>query len=105
MVGVESLAMFTNPFPEGSPVLCIRTYLFFTHQTVSDFPRTIVDLELLLYYILTMAPAARYESDDVSATPLGKPLEFVFSGKTAPNRLYVLPRSIPPVEKSRLMTE
>ncbi|KAG8628475.1 hypothetical protein KVT40_004348 [Elsinoe batatas] len=28
----------------------------------------------------------RYESDDVSAEPLGKPLHFEFSNKTAPNR-------------------
>ncbi|KAL8932555.1 MAG: hypothetical protein Q9211_006247 [Gyalolechia sp. 1 TL-2023] len=33
-----------------------------------------------------MAPAPRYESDNVDASPLGKPLEFSFSGKTAPNR-------------------
>lgn len=33
-----------------------------------------------------MAPVARYESDDVSAASLGKPLDFPFSGKTAPNR-------------------
>ncbi|KAI4175008.1 MAG: hypothetical protein LQ343_002035 [Gyalolechia ehrenbergii] len=33
-----------------------------------------------------MAPAARFESDNVDATPLGKPLDFAFSGKTAPNR-------------------
>ncbi|KAL8831922.1 MAG: hypothetical protein Q9170_005084 [Blastenia crenularia] len=33
-----------------------------------------------------MAPAARYESDNVDASPLGKPLEFAFSGKTSPNR-------------------
>ncbi|KAI4139990.1 MAG: hypothetical protein L6R39_006015 [Caloplaca ligustica] len=33
-----------------------------------------------------MAPAARYESKDVDASPLGKPLTFPFSGKTAPNR-------------------
>lgn len=33
-----------------------------------------------------MAPSARYESDDVSPEPLGKPLKFEFSGKTAPNR-------------------
>ncbi|KAF4554982.1 NADH-dependent flavin oxidoreductase-like protein 2 [Elsinoe fawcettii] len=33
-----------------------------------------------------MAPSQRYESDDVSAEPLGKPLHFEFSGKTAPNR-------------------
>ncbi|KAF2774174.1 FMN-linked oxidoreductase [Teratosphaeria nubilosa] len=32
-----------------------------------------------------MAPV-RYESSDVSAEPLGKPLHFEFSGKTAPNR-------------------
>lgn len=32
-----------------------------------------------------MAPP-RYESDDVSAAPLGKPLEFAFSGRSAPNR-------------------
>lgn len=35
-----------------------------------------------------MAPTARYESENVSAAPLGKPLDFPFSGKTAPNRLY-----------------
>lgn len=28
----------------------------------------------------------RYESDDVDASPLGKPLKFEFSGKSAPNR-------------------
>ncbi|KAL8960071.1 MAG: hypothetical protein Q9193_003167 [Seirophora villosa] len=33
-----------------------------------------------------MAPAARYQSDHVDASPLGKPLEFPFSGKSAPNR-------------------
>ena len=33
-----------------------------------------------------MAPAQRYESDDVDASALGKPLHFEFSGKTAPNR-------------------
>ncbi len=33
-----------------------------------------------------MAPAARYESDDVNPAPLGEPLHFEFSGKTAPNR-------------------
>lgn len=33
-----------------------------------------------------MAPSARYQSDDVDAAPLGKPLKFEFSGKTAPNR-------------------
>ncbi len=33
-----------------------------------------------------MAPEARYESDDVDVSPLGQPLEFPFSGKTAPNR-------------------
>lgn len=33
-----------------------------------------------------MAPAARYESDSKDALPLGKPLNFEFSGKTAPNR-------------------
>ncbi|KAL8805537.1 MAG: hypothetical protein Q9182_001906 [Xanthomendoza sp. 2 TL-2023] len=33
-----------------------------------------------------MAPDARYESENVDASPLGKPLEFPFSGKTAPNR-------------------
>ncbi|KAL8917868.1 MAG: hypothetical protein Q9208_007690 [Pyrenodesmia sp. 3 TL-2023] len=33
-----------------------------------------------------MAPTARYESDDVDPSPLGKPLEFPFSGKVAPNR-------------------
>lgn len=41
-----------------------------------------------------MAPAARYESDAVSAAPLGKPLEFAFSGKTAPNRLSDFTRNI-----------
>ena len=40
-----------------------------------------------------MAPAARYDSENVSAAPLGKPLEFAFSGKTAPNRLYVSSKS------------
>lgn len=30
--------------------------------------------------------SARYASDDVDAAPLGKPLKFEFSGKTAPNR-------------------
>ncbi|KAK5009451.1 hypothetical protein LTR28_001003, partial [Elasticomyces elasticus] len=33
-----------------------------------------------------MAPAPRYESDDVDPSPLGQPLKFEFSGKTAPNR-------------------
>ncbi|KAI4178799.1 MAG: hypothetical protein LQ346_007348 [Caloplaca aetnensis] len=33
-----------------------------------------------------MAPAARYESDNVDASPLGQPLDFPFSGKAAPNR-------------------
>ncbi|CAF9903006.1 MAG: hypothetical protein HETSPECPRED_000085 [Heterodermia speciosa] len=33
-----------------------------------------------------MAPAQRYESDNVDAAPLGKPLRFEFSGQTAPNR-------------------
>ncbi|TKA63579.1 hypothetical protein B0A49_07474 [Cryomyces minteri] len=33
-----------------------------------------------------MAPSARYESDDVDVSPLGQPLKFEFSGKTAPNR-------------------
>jgi len=33
-----------------------------------------------------MAPSARYESEDVSPAPLGKPLKFEFSGKSAPNR-------------------
>lgn len=33
-----------------------------------------------------MAPSARFESDDVDASPLGKPLDFAFSGKSAPNR-------------------
>ena len=33
-----------------------------------------------------MAPAQRYESDDVDASPLGEPLRFEFSGTTAPNR-------------------
>lgn len=33
-----------------------------------------------------MAPAQRYESDNVDQAPLGKPLKFEFSGKTAPNR-------------------
>ena len=33
-----------------------------------------------------MAPNARYESDDISAAPLGQPLNFAFSGRTAPNR-------------------
>lgn len=33
-----------------------------------------------------MAPEARWESDDVDVAPLGKPLTFPFSGKTAPNR-------------------
>lgn len=33
-----------------------------------------------------MAPGARYESDDVDASPLGKPLQFEFSGRTTPNR-------------------
>ena len=33
-----------------------------------------------------MAPAARYESEDVDPSPLGKPLHFEFSGRTAPNR-------------------
>lgn len=33
-----------------------------------------------------MAPGARYESDNVDPSRLGKPLQFEFSGKTAPNR-------------------
>ncbi|KAL8708056.1 MAG: hypothetical protein Q9220_006988 [cf. Caloplaca sp. 1 TL-2023] len=33
-----------------------------------------------------MAPAARYESDNVDASQLGQAIEFPFSGKTAPNR-------------------
>ena len=33
-----------------------------------------------------MAPVARFESDNVSAAPLGQPLHFEFSGRTAPNR-------------------
>lgn len=33
-----------------------------------------------------MAPSARYESEDVSPEPLGKPLKYEFSGKTAINR-------------------
>ena len=33
-----------------------------------------------------MPPNARYNSDNVDASPLGQPLDFVFSGKTAPNR-------------------
>ncbi|KAK5188712.1 hypothetical protein LTR16_008178, partial [Cryomyces antarcticus] len=33
-----------------------------------------------------MAPSARYESEDVDVSPLGQPLKFEFSGKTAPNR-------------------
>ncbi|KAJ9639011.1 hypothetical protein H2201_005922 [Coniosporium apollinis] len=33
-----------------------------------------------------MAPSARYESADVDPAPLGQPLKFEFSGKTAPNR-------------------
>lgn len=33
-----------------------------------------------------MAPSARYESADVDPTPLGQPLKFEFSEKTAPNR-------------------
>ena len=33
-----------------------------------------------------MTPNARYESEDVSAAPLGQPLKFEFSGRTAPNR-------------------
>ena len=33
-----------------------------------------------------MAPDARYESEDVSVGPLGQPLKFEFSGRTAPNR-------------------
>ncbi len=33
-----------------------------------------------------MAPSARYSSEDVSPAPLGRPLDFHFSGKTAPNR-------------------
>ena len=37
---------------------------------------------------MAVGPEARYESDDVSPAPLGKPIEFPFSGKTAPNRLY-----------------
>lgn len=33
-----------------------------------------------------MAPSARYESDNVDPAPLGRPLDFAFSGRTAPNR-------------------
>lgn len=33
-----------------------------------------------------MAPSKRYESDNVDASPLGKPLKFEFSGKSATNR-------------------
>lgn len=33
-----------------------------------------------------MAPAARYESENVSPAPLAQPLHFEFSGQTAPNR-------------------
>ncbi|KAL9025073.1 MAG: hypothetical protein Q9180_007736, partial [Flavoplaca navasiana] len=33
-----------------------------------------------------MPPNARYDSDNVDASPLGQPLDFEFSGKTAPNR-------------------
>lgn len=33
-----------------------------------------------------MAPAARYGSDNVDPSPLGKPLDFPFSGVSAPNR-------------------
>lgn len=33
-----------------------------------------------------MAPSPRFESDDVDASPLGQPLKFEFSGKTAFNR-------------------
>lgn len=34
----------------------------------------------------TMAPAARYPSDDVDPSPLGRSLDYQFSGRTAPNR-------------------
>ena len=37
---------------------------------------------------MTVGPESRYESDDVSPAPLAEPLDFPFSGKTAPNRLY-----------------
>ena len=33
-----------------------------------------------------MAPTQRYESENVSPKPLGEPLKFEFSGKSAPNR-------------------
>jgi 2,4-dienoyl-CoA reductase-like NADH-dependent reductase (Old Yellow Enzyme family) len=33
-----------------------------------------------------MAPSARWPSEDVDPSPLGKPLKFPFSGQTAPNR-------------------
>lgn len=33
-----------------------------------------------------MSPSPRFTSDDVDASPLGKPLKFEFSGKSAPNR-------------------
>ena len=33
-----------------------------------------------------MAPSQRYESDNIDASPLGKPLHFEFSGQTASNR-------------------
>lgn len=33
-----------------------------------------------------MAPPVRYDSEDLDPSPLGRPLKFEFSGKTAPNR-------------------
>lgn len=33
-----------------------------------------------------MAPSPRYESDDVDVSPLAQPLQFAFSGRSAPNR-------------------
>jgi len=35
---------------------------------------------------MALGPPPRYESDTIDATPLGKPLHFIFSGRTAPNR-------------------
>ncbi|KAF7187358.1 NADH-dependent flavin oxidoreductase nadA [Pseudocercospora fuligena] len=35
---------------------------------------------------MTGSTSTRYTSDDVDASPLGKPLNFEFSGRTAPNR-------------------
>jgi len=45
-----------------------------------------------------MAPEARYDSDNADPAPLGKPLDFAFSGKSAQNRLYIV---LPPNEHDK----